>query len=152
MKRVIVAPSGRKRSLFYCWLAGVVRSGFLAFGKNLLRKPPLLTTPPSFQTRFTRLNPFACASGTEGGVVSTVPFPARTALSLVLADGTGFDASQPARILLLLRSVKSLILGSTTASFQSSGCAFGSVPPEGPNRTELLVKEKYFQEVQVHFL
>jgi hypothetical protein len=43
--------------------------------------------------------------------------------------------------------VKDLILRSTTASFQSSGGAFGSVPPQvGPNRTELLFKGEVYQE------
>jgi len=64
MKKVIVAPSGQKKEFVFRRAGDVVRSGFFAFGKNLLRKPPLLTTAPSFHTRFACVNrPF----GTDGG-------------------------------------------------------------------------------------
>ena len=152
IKEVIVAPSERKRSLFYLRGASSSEAAFLlwqelpsataasddfAFLSHSLRS----CEPPSLSLR-----------GTEGEVVRSLPFPARTALSLVLADGKGFRRRPPRDIVEAFGLVNNLILRSTNASFQSSVGAFGSVPPEGPNRTELLFERKVFQEVQVRFL
>ena len=149
-KRLLLPLTGRKE--FVLNSPTPLRAGLNSL-RNFVRKSLSPDALPegslSFQTRFARLNhPFGVDG--QASFVSLL-FSAQTSLSLVFAERSDPQGRRAVRILLPLRGVKNLFQRSRCISF-GNATAFGSVPPEGPSRTELSVKGKYFQEVQVHFL
>ena len=138
-KRNNVAPSGRKE--FDLISPTPLRAGAKGEARNSEGISPLPEGSLSFQTRIASLNHLACASVDGQASFVSVLFSAQTSLSLVFAERTDPQGRRAVINVEALRPRTEFVLRSTNASFQSSVGAFGSVPPKGPNRTELLFRK-----------
>ena len=139
MKEVIVAPSEQKKEFDFKRAGDVVRNGFFAFGKNLLRKSPFLTTPPSFHTRFARVNRLRLRFGgrkAESSALCRFLLGLRFRLSSQTAKAS--DVASPPNNVEALRPRKEFIFKTQHGFLSVQPCCVRFGPPTSgtqPNRT-----------------